>query len=181
MSWSARGELGVMTAVEPDGVIADLNAGAMIAGFYVNELIVRLLHRHDAHPELFAAYETIVNILGNEHEQQRELRYFEVSLLEAIGFGLVLDHDVLSGKPLQPDTVYQYVTERGPSAEAELAGDHVRVHGRTLLELAARSVSTESGLREAKQLLRQETESQLGGRPLASRALYQAYLRNRGH
>jgi len=179
MSWSARGELGIMTSVEPDGMIANFNTGAMIAGFYVNELIVRLLHRHEAHQELFTAYEAILNILDNEHEQQKELRYFEASLLEAIGFGLVLDHDVLSGKPLQPDTIYQYVTERGPSAEAELAGNYVRVHGLTLLELAARSVSTESSLREAKQLLRQETACHLGGRPLASRALYQAYLRNR--
>ena len=180
MSWSARGDLGTMTAVEADGNVPGLNASAMIAGFYVNELIVRLLHRFEAHPELFAAYEAVLARL-DDADQQHGLRYFELSLLEAIGFGLVLDHDVISGRPLAPSTIYQYVSERGPSAEEVLPGNYVRIHGQTLLELATRSLSTDTALHEAKLLLRQETGCHLGDKPLASRALYQSYLRNCGH
>ncbi len=181
MSWSARSELGTLTAVEATGMPSGPTTAALLAGFYVNELIVRLLHRHDPHPELFSAYEAVLNKLDDEQQQQQALRYFEVDLLDAIGFGLVLDHDVIAGKPLAPDTLYQYVTERGPSAEEVLPGQHVSVHGQTLLDLAARSISSATGLREAKQLLRQETGSHLGDRPLASRSLYQSYLKNRSY
>ena len=181
MSWSARGELGTMTAVEAAGDLRHFNASAMIAGFYVNELIVRLLHRYEAHPELFSAYESILAIIDDTGQQECGLRYFELSLLEALGFGLVLDHDVVTGKSLAPSGIYQYVSERGPSAEEILPGNHVSVHGQTLRELAVREISTETALHEAKLLLRQELGSHLGEKPLASRALYQSYLRNRGH
>jgi len=179
ISWSARGELGTMTAVEPEGAAVELPPEAVMAGFYVNELIVRLLHRHEAHPELFRAYEAILERLEDERQREHSLRYFELDLLEAIGFGLVLDHDVVTGQAIRADEVYQYVSERGPSAEQTLPGDHARVCGRTLAELALRNLVSETGLREAKQLLRQEIAAHLGGRPLASRALYQSYLRHR--
>lgn len=181
MSWSGKGELGVMAGVEPEGPLLSLQGSGLMAGFYVNELIMRLLHRHEGHPELFRAYEAALESLANDEEQQPGLRYFELNLLEAIGFGLVLDHDVISGMPVETSLFYQYVPERGPSAEQKLPGKYAVVRGSTLLNLAERRINNEQCLREAKQLLRQELGCHLGDKPLASRALYQAYLRNKGN
>lgn len=180
MAWSGRGELGVMTGVESEGDMLSLRGAGLIAGFYVNELIIRLLHRHEAHPELFQAYESVLETLSDASEQEKGLRYFELNLLEATGFALVLDHDVLTGNPVMADSLYQYVSERGPSTAEHLPGKHATVHGSTLRALASRRLDTEQSLHEAKQLLRQELGRHLGDRPLASRALYQAYLRNKG-
>ena len=178
LDYSIRGELGNLHQVEAAGTVAQMTGDSMLAGFYINELVVRLLHRDDPHTELFAAYETVLRKL--HEDQQQALRYFEMDLLEAIGFGPVLDHDVISGEPLVADNMYQYVSERGPSAVESVPGEHVSVHGQTLLELANRSLGSATSLKEAKYLLRQEISCHLGGRPLASRELYQSYLQNRG-
>lgn len=177
--YSRRGELGNLQHVETAATNFPITGVSMLAGFYINELVIRLLHREDPHTELFAAYEKVLTDL--ETRQQEALRYFEMDLLEAIGFGPVLDHDVISGEPLIANGLYQYVSERGPSAEKYVPGEHVNIHGRTLLELANRSLGSATSLKEAKYLLRQEIGWHLGGRPLASRELYQAYLHNRGN
>lgn len=177
--YSIRGDLGNLHHVETAGTTPPMTGDSMLAGFYINELVVRLLHRDDPHTELFAAYETV--LVNLQADQQQALRYFEIDLLEAIGFGPVLDHDVISGEPLVADGLYQYVSERGPSAEEFVPGEHVSIHGRTLLELANRSLGSATSMKEAKHLLRQEISCHLGNRPLASRELYQSYLQNRGH
>ncbi len=53
-SWSLRGEMGTLTAAEARAG-GGLRGRALISGFYVNELLLRLLHRHDPHPQLFTA------------------------------------------------------------------------------------------------------------------------------
>jgi DNA repair protein RecO (recombination protein O) len=176
LAWSGRGELGVLVSVEPDGHHLNLQAGGLLAGFYLNELILRLLHRHDPHPELFAAYETALQGLHAGMADESVLRLFEFKLLQSIGYGLVLDRDVVTGEPVMADRIYRFEAEKGPVLIDSMESGGV--HGQTLLELARGRLESTLALQEAKKLLRTELGRQLGGRPLASRSLYQAYLNN---
>lgn len=176
IAWSGRGELGILVSVETDGDHLDLQAGTLLAGFYLNELILRLLHRHDPHSELFSAYESALLGLSSSSSDESVLRIFELKLLQSIGYGLVLEHDVTTGAPVLADSLYRFAAEQGPVLAASGERDAHVLHGSTLLEMASGHITSERALREAKQLLRAELARHLGGRPLASRSLYQAYL-----
>ena len=71
LSWTGRGELGVLTQTEANGLPVVLSGEALYCGFYVNELLLRLLHRHDAHEALFEGYQ---NCLNRSEEHTSELQ-----------------------------------------------------------------------------------------------------------
>ena len=66
---------------------------ALLSGYYLNELLLRLLARDDPHPRLFDAYAGAVHVLGSEHGEalQPALRAFELLLLREIGLLPALD------------------------------------------------------------------------------------------
>ncbi len=184
VSWVARGELGTLTAVESDGVPHTLNRRVLISGFYINELLVRLLHRDDPHIALFQAYLTVLQQLAAieqvvdpvPQEEQVALRVFETKLLNELGYALILDHDVKSGAPLQEDALYHYHLDRGPMAiedgyHVSQGGEMVKLHGSSLLDLARGTFRDHSSLRESKRLMRAALGLHLGSKPLHSRGL----------
>jgi DNA repair protein RecO (recombination protein O) len=180
LAWSGRGELGALVSAEREGPVPVMTGGRLIAAFYLNELILRMLHRHEPHPDIFAAYERALRELALSGDVQTEvpLRIFEKRLLQAVGYGLVLERDVLSGQPLYGDQDYYYSADRGPSLEPLTASETVQVSGATLQALAREDLSGEEQLRDAKRLLRFVLQRHLGGRPLASRTLYRALMDN---
>lgn len=89
-SWQGRGELRSLVAAEPDGARPALAGAALASGFYLNELLLRLLRRDDPHPELHPLYGDTLNRLPDE----AALRGFECRLLEALGYGLLLLEDM---------------------------------------------------------------------------------------
>ncbi len=64
LSWSGSGELGLLTGAEPDGYMRPLAGKALFSGLYINELLMRLMHRHDPHPELFHFYREAIESLN---------------------------------------------------------------------------------------------------------------------
>ena len=72
----------------------------MICGFYLNELLLKLLPREDAHEELFEAYATALAQLPSAQDHAAVLRRFERVLLRELGYGLVFDREVTSGRPI---------------------------------------------------------------------------------
>ena len=181
LAWSLRRELGTLIQVEavseqPVPVVVALNM------FYMNELLVRLLHRNEPHPELFDSYcEALDNLAGTQDEQP-VLRLFEKRLLQSLGYGLSLETDV-DGNPVQPDTQYQYLLERGPTLRAGARSAGIEISGRTLLALAGDNLQRPAAHRgetlgEARQLMRGALGRLLGGSPLRSRALYRFHLDN---
>lgn len=178
LSWSGRGELGTVTDAEMSGTPHPLKGQVLLSSFYINELLTRLLHRHDPHPELFDYYHTLLNqlsLLGDgadaRQQLQQLLRLFEKQLLQEIGYGLVLDHDVASGDAIEADANYSYRLGEGPVLVADGVNDSLLIRGHSLLALAAGRVEEVEVLRDAKRLLRAAIEQQLGGRPLHSRQL----------
>ncbi|MGB1139895.1 MAG: DNA repair protein RecO, partial [Halioglobus sp.] len=56
LSFTGRAELKTLTGVETAGVSSRLAGEHLYSALYINELLVRLLHRNDPHPRLFADY-----------------------------------------------------------------------------------------------------------------------------
>ncbi|ABI56698.1 DNA repair protein RecO [Alkalilimnicola ehrlichii MLHE-1] len=173
-SWQGRGELRSLVAAEPDGARPALAGAALASGFYLNELLLRLLRRDDPHPELHPLYGDTLNRLPDE----AALRGFECRLLEALGYGLLLLED-MGGEPVHGEAHYRYHLEHGPERLAAVpeAGEGLLVRGRTLLALAGREALAGPSLPEARRLMRAALSLYLGDRPLQSRALYRQLAR----
>jgi DNA repair protein RecO (recombination protein O) len=94
---------------------------ALLSGYYVNELLLRLLARDDPHPQLFDAYAAAVGMLASEHGEAREpaLRAFELLLLREIGLLPSLDLQTLTLAPLVAQARYSLVPEAGLLAVQE--------------------------------------------------------------
>lgn len=173
LSWSGRGELPTLTGADTDGPVRSLAGRALFSGFYLNELLMKLLARNDPHPELFEEYRRAVNGLGAEGTPDVVLRTFEKGLLDALGYGPTLDRAADTGAPVFARKRYRYVPELGP-VEGPGAGEGPMVSGRTLLALAAGRMSAEGERErtEARQLMRAILAPHLGPRPLGSRQLF---------
>lgn len=192
MSWQGRGELRTLTGTESAVQVPALQAGALLCGFYLNELLQRLLARDDPDAGLFMDYAQTLRALadakvgdGPVQSQAMLLRRFELRLLSALGYALVLDHCVSDGSAIDARRRYRYWLEQGPVAEGgdgapmTTPGDGIPISGRTLLGLADGRLDA-SGQREALYLLRAALAPHLGDRPLHSRQLYAQYLKLRG-
>lgn len=172
VGWSGRGELPALTQAEPVAAPATLWAVRRYCGFYVNELLVRLLHRHDPHPRLFDAYHATLIALAGEASQEVTLRLFERELLRELGFGLNLECEADTRLPLQPDIRYCYLPARGAMRRDETGDDAVAVSGATLLALATGKLRDDQALRESKALMRTVLGYHLQGRQLHARSLF---------
>ncbi len=171
ISWVGRGELLTLTSCEGAGPAGRIGGRVMMSGFYINELLMRLLHRHDAHPSLFDVYGTTLQALEDPPQEQRALRIFEKHLLREIGYALVLNCQVDTGEPLVPERLYSYLPEKGPLDYDEFRPAGITVHGGSLLSLASENLSDPLSLRESKHLMRASLSLYLGDKPLQSRKL----------
>jgi DNA repair protein RecO (recombination protein O) len=172
ISWGGRSEMKTLYKAENVSGAVKLQGDLLYSGFYLNELIMYLLHKHEAHASLFDQYHQCLNNLQHVDDSELTLRYFELELLEALGYGISLEQDLHSGEPVQPDKQYQYDMELGVIPSSGNKSSALEVSGKTLLALAQRTVSTENEKREAKRLLRTVLEYHLDGRPLKTRELF---------
>ena len=173
LNWSGRGELGTLTAAECEAAAPVLTGRKLFCGFYLNELLMRLLHRHDPHERLYEAYQAALARLESETEPEAALRIFEKHLLREIGYGLVLDREVAQNSPIMAEALYHYIPERGPLPVPVTGPDAIEVRGASLLALARERFEHPQELHEAKRLLRALLARHLGGKPLRSRELFQ--------
>jgi len=189
LSWQGGGEVQTLTAAEAGNQLVPLVGRKLLTAFYLNELLLRLLAKGDPHPALYDAYvQTLLSLSGAAagfaHDEQphdkeeASLRMFECFLLQELGYGLVLDHEVSSGEVLQADQLYCYQPEHGPRAftPERDCENGLPVHGCTLLALQHGNLyatgKNDLILREAKALMRMNLARHLGAKPLKSRELY---------
>lgn len=171
---SGRGEVLTLGQVEPEGRAFDLDGPRLYCGFYLNELLMRLLGRNDPHPDLFASYLETLSGLSGTDAVDGWLRHFEVNMLKELGYALLLTHEEDTGEPVEPDACYRYEIEQGPVRVLRHDGrDPLLVAGRTLLALQHRSEMDVQSRREARDLMRSILAFYLGDKPLKSRELFQ--------
>ncbi len=168
LSWVARSELGTLTGAERHGEPIALSGEALLAGYYVNELILHLVHRHDPQPEIFAAYAMTIERLQGSPQVPARLREFELDLLRLLGFALDLAQEADTDTPLAPTGRYEYRIEHGPAPAGNREGPLIFT-GAELLAIRDRAFSDPATLRAASRLLREVIAFHLGGKPLNSR------------
>ncbi|HTP63061.1 MAG TPA: DNA repair protein RecO [Burkholderiales bacterium] len=174
LSWTASAELGTLITAEWGGGQKSLAGIGLMCGFYINELMLRLLPREDPHESLFDAYgAALTRLCGSEDNAAAHstiLRGFERRMLAELGYAPVLDRDAANGAAIDPAKHYAYEPERGPVETRRIDGDSV-VSGRTLLDMAADTYENTRTREEARRLMRALIADRLGGQALHTRAV----------
>lgn len=169
LSWSGSAELGTLTGAEWSGGEAALTGASLMCGFYLNELLLRLLPREDPHEALFDAYAEALARLAATGPQAPVLRGFERRLLAELGYAPLLEREA-AGAAVEPDKRYAYQPDRGPVESSSGAGD-MFVRGSTLLDIARDDYRAPETREEALRLMRALIAERLGGQSLHTRAV----------
>jgi DNA repair protein RecO (recombination protein O) len=171
LGWSGSGELGNLISAEWSGAIQPLAGRGLMCGFYLNELLLRLLPRDDAHELLFDFYGEALRGLSAGTEQGAVLRSFEKRLLAELGYAPLLEREAASGAPIEPERRYVYEPDRGPLALRNSHSGELTVSGQTLLDLAADEYTRPETRDEARMLLRALIGQRLHGQVLHTRTV----------
>ena len=116
----------------------------------------------------------MVNLRGADPSgkvREADLRSFEKSLLQELGYGLTLDHDS-AGEPILPDAHYTYRMEQGPVRVEHAEADTRVLRGKTLIDLAEDDFTDPRSKAEAKQLMRTLIGYYLAGKELETRKIF---------
>ncbi len=119
LNFSGDAEIRTLKGAEWMGGHVMPTGEALLSGYYVNELLLRLLARDDPHEALFDAYAAVVQVLAGDHAaaqaatQSAALRAFELLLLRGVGLLPALDAETLTLAPLSPGARYALVPEAG--------------------------------------------------------------------
>jgi len=171
VSWVRRSELGRLTQIEAAAPPFELRGDGLMGAFYVNELVLRLSVRGDPNSEVYSCYSACLARLADQVSVARTLRFFELSLLRALGYGLELECDARTGEPLRPDGRYVFEYDSGPRIAASVGEEPGAYWGRELIALRSGQLDDRDSLRAARRLLGRALDVYLGDRPLKSRAV----------
>lgn len=168
LSWFGVGELKTLHSADWQGGIPQLRGLPLLCGFYLNELLLRLLPRDEAHPLLFGSYFEAVRALSGLPAEgtgvEPVLRGFERVLLDELGYGA--DWTQCAGQPLENEQRYSFDPTLG------LIQAHPQMpqyQGQALLAFAAGDYAAAAVA--GKLLMRQAFAAILGDAPLHTRQL----------
>ncbi len=168
ISWVARSDLGTLTGAESADLPVDLRGDALLSAYYINELLINFLHRHDPQAEIFELYTETLNTLGASEAVANVLRSFEIELLGLLGYALSIEHESGTHEVLDPAGNYEYRMEQGAVAVSRSGGSMV-FSGALLSAIRAQRFDDPEVLRAAGRLLREVISHHLGGKELKSR------------
>lgn len=167
-SWAGKTDLMSLNQIELNGQPYYLTGKTLVCGLYLNELLMRLLPKEDAHPSLFHAYQAALAGLQSDHPE-RTLRLFEKELLMDLGYGIELIKDI-HGNFIQPDGQYHWQPEKG-FVPIFNPGSEPIFNGNNLLALQQNNLQSMEDLQTAKKLTRLLLQPLLGHQPIRSREL----------
>ena len=179
LGWFGKGEVRTLSRAEWLGGQAFLQGEALLCGYYLNELLIRLLQREDPHERLFGHYQEALSDLAQRKPAEPLLRAFEKALLAELGYALSMEGEGRTG--INPLALYRYDPERG-AVPAETADEYSTVapfpviHGSTLLDIGRNDFGNQQTLNEAKSLMRSLLDYRLDNEPLRSRRVYRELL-----
>jgi DNA repair protein RecO (recombination protein O) len=176
LSWFGKGEVRTLARAEWVGGQPVLRGEALLCGFYLNELLLRLLPREDPHDALFSRYSETLPRLALESGSAPALRSFERALLKELGYAMTLERDSANGSAIDPAKTYTYDPERGPVEVNGSSGAEPLVSGRTLLDMARDDYADPGTQQQAKALMRTLINHRLEYQPLKSRQIFRDLL-----
>jgi DNA repair protein RecO (recombination protein O) len=180
LSFQLGREAGQLTGAESAQSAGPLPARSLMAGFYLNELLLKLTTRHDPMAEVFEDYRRALEGLRSEGRIEAVLRVFEKRLLEAVGYGVDLTSEARTGKAIEAEGYYRFRASEGLVPAAR--GDSDAVLGSSILALAREELGEgtreESGpgrvLEDARKVLKAALAERLEGKELATRKVARA-------
>lgn len=168
-TWSGKNELKTLHSLEwADGLVL-LQGEALMCGFYLNELLLRLLPREDPHEQLFGYYQATLKVLAKGVDLAIHLRRFELKLLQEMGYAVPLAIDE-NAEAITEKRDYQYEAEYG-ACDMTLTRGGVTVSGQTLLDMEQDNYCRAETRLQSKQLMRYLLQHYLGDKPLHTRQL----------
>lgn len=170
VSWSGKSELRTMIDAEWVGGMLPLERTALLCGFYLNELLVKLIARDDPHPVLFDHYVATLNQLAHGEPAPIVLRKFERTLLKETGVAADLTRCTSTRAAVNPLADYVVDPERG-ARPATAADTWPAVSGKTLLDMEREDYTDPATQAQSKQLMRFLLAHHLGGAPLNTRQI----------
>lgn len=181
IGWSGKSEMQTLISAELDLAQADLSSqgiqgDARVCGFYCNELIVKLLHRHDPHPALFDAFGLTLEALNqarNKEQMNMALRSFELCAIKESGYAVDFENEANSGNKIMEDLCYRFYPQKGfvqtpPQEVGAIPGSVVR----SLSGDARPQNLSPSQLVAAKELMRSILEKTISNKKVISRSLF---------
>lgn len=174
-TWSGKNELKTLHSLDWSAGLTLLKGEALMCGFYLNELLLRLLPREDAHEDLFAYYANTLDALSAMKASHQALemavilRRFELTLLQELGYAIPLLQDE-NGEPIIAEKAYRYEAEYG-ACELGATKNGVQLRGGTLLDMAREDYRDAQTQLQSKQLMRYLLAHYLGDKPLHTRQL----------
>lgn len=175
LRWSGKGDLKTLTKVEAASLTLPMNTLALYSGFYVNEMLVRVLENQTAYQELFQHYLLCVTKLAATPDAlEPTLRTFEFQVLKALGYGVDFVHCIATGEEVDPNMWYQFCENEG--FIASLLQNNLSFLGKDLLAFDLLDFSEKSTQQAAKRFTRIALKPYLGSQPLKSRELFQSIL-----
>jgi len=175
-SWSGKSELRTLIHCEWLGGMPVPQGLGLLCGFYVNELMLKLLARDDPHPELFPWYVQTLHDLAHANDPTAYaicLRRFEQNLLTELGYAQAFDKEAHSNQPINRELSYYYLCGVGaiPASQQSPPAGGILLHGKTLADLARHDFSDATSLHQSKRLMRHIINHHLGGQTLHAREL----------
>lgn len=173
----ATGKSGLKSFAKAEtvGSATTLVGDALFAGFYLNELLVRLLPHQEPLPEVVSAYAAALQALAEQQPLIATLRRFELVLLEQLGYEIDFQSDWL-GQPIMPNALYRYQRGEGfslnPSGETGISLLAVKDFYSSSSSSTLSQSSNAECLAMLTRVLRNALAAQLGDKPLKSRALW---------
>ena len=168
LSWQGKSELMGLHQAEPNGLPILLKGECLLSGFYLNELMMRLLQKQDPHPRLYTIYQDTLLELQGLHLQEKTLRLFEKKLLAELGYDLPLPIGLGA-----ESSYYIFLPGQGfELTSSENSGGSAVFSGKSLQAIAGDQFDDADVLRDAKRLMRMALAPLLGRQPLQSRKLF---------
>lgn len=168
IEWAGRSELKTLTQFDNLEFTPPLIGERLFCGFYLNELLTRLLPEHDAYPVLFELYQVALFALREQQPIEPILRQFEWQLIVQLGYGYSLTEDS-DQQPLQAEQYYQLQPDVGFCASYPHQQHYL---GADILCLSEADWEKQHTLRVAKRLMRQTLTFHLKGQPIISREFF---------
>lgn len=173
-------DLAVIASVELTQVPYKLLSKNLIVGFYLNELLLKLLHKHEPHPQIFERYTQTLNVLATLGDVEPSLRMFEFNLLSEIGYGFDFTMDAETHQPILKNDTYYLILDHGFVKASQLieqtteklvssGSKSYNLSGKSLLDIDISDYSDPQTRRDAKFIARATIDSLLGSNKLKTR------------
>ncbi|WP_294952491.1 DNA repair protein RecO [uncultured Gilliamella sp.] len=170
VQYSGHGQIKNLRQVEAISLTLPLVSIWLYSAFYLNELLHRVLVAETEMTTLFDDYLKSIQQLAQQTPAEKVLRFFELALLENLGYHVDFFHCSVTGDEIVESMSYQYQSEKG--FISSLMQNSTSFTGKQVLALGHRQFDDEDTLKAAKRFTRMAMKPYVGSKPFKSRELF---------